>query len=337
LVLTGVAGSKGPALAGAGEAPICTWTATITRDDARLQLSVARVQLGGHSRHSWPIELTQLVGLTRAQVEARHSDVAFELRREAGTLRFTGRFESGRGAGRYDFTASPTFAEALRQAGFPGVDQEELFRLALLDVGQDFIHGFQALYADVSLEDLCRLRIHGAMPEMVHEFHKAGLNPETPDDLARLCIHGVTPERVRAYAALGLRGLGADELIRMSIHGASPGFVRELRALGYDDLGTDAVIRMAIHGASPDFVRDLAKVGYRGIAAEQLIRMRIHGVTPSYIRSMSALGYDHVSSEDLIRMRIHDVTPEFVREVRSLVRKSPPVEELIRHRIHNDI
>jgi hypothetical protein len=288
-----------------------TWTAHPARARAgasepasRLQLELRREGKTGRSNHSFPVSVAELSGLGASQLVGR-ADVRFELRRDAGTLSFEGRFDEGRGAGHFGFSANPEFADALRRLGHTGLDDEGLFSLAMHDVSRNFIAELADLgYAKLSLDELVSLRIHGASPQFIRELKTEG------------------------YA-----GLSVDNLVSMRIHGVSPGLVREVKALGYERLSVDDLVSMRIHGVSPEFMQEIKGLGYSRPSIDQLVSMRIHGVSPAFVRELGELGYTGVPVDDLVSLRIHGVTPEFVRRVNGRVGQTP-VGDLVSMKIH---
>src|SRR5690349_8980286 len=83
------------------------WTAD-TRNTWRDNDGEPRVQfnlrtVAGDSRWGFGVRLRDLVGLPPAAVANMANDVQFTWTREAGTFRFTGSFDSGRGSGTYTF------------------------------------------------------------------------------------------------------------------------------------------------------------------------------------------------------------------------------------------
>ena len=63
----------------------------------------------GDSRWGFGVRLRDLAGLPPAAVANMANDVQFTWTREAGTFRFTGSFDQGRGSGTYTFTQDQTF------------------------------------------------------------------------------------------------------------------------------------------------------------------------------------------------------------------------------------
>ena len=110
----GVAAQTSPAYRG-------EWTAD-TRNTWRGDDGEPRVQFNlrtgaGDSRWGFGVRLRDLAGLPRAAVANMANDVQFTWTREAGTFRFNGSFDQGRGSGTYTFTPDQAFVSNM--AGMP--------------------------------------------------------------------------------------------------------------------------------------------------------------------------------------------------------------------------
>ena len=89
------------------------WTAD-TRSTWRDDDGEPRVQFNlrtgaGDSRWGFGVRLRDLAGLPSAAVANMANNVQFTWTREAGTFRFSGSFDQGRGSGTYTFTQDQTF------------------------------------------------------------------------------------------------------------------------------------------------------------------------------------------------------------------------------------
>jgi hypothetical protein len=265
------------------------WTAERSVWKVRGEGTATIVQLGlrrrGGGRGSWnssfAVPLSELRGLSSPEVEAPSAEVHFELARDAGTVRFEGRFVDGAGAGHFTFTPSAEFAAEMRARGWGSLDAEKLFSLAVHDVSRPFLRELSAL----------------------------GYDRLTLDQAVSLRIHGATPEFVRELRALGYAGLTVDQLVSFRIHGATTPFIRDLAALGYVRPSPDQLVSMRIHGVSPEFIRELKTLGYEALPVDQLVSMRIHGVTPEFVKRVNAKGPAPVTVDRLVNMRIHGREP----------------------------
>jgi Zn-dependent protease with chaperone function len=285
-----------------------TWSAERKGDKVDLEMSMSWG--GGH--HRWSMGETydakDLPGI------AAGSDVHFEMRRDAGTFRFEGKFKGDQGTGFFTFAGNPGYVRDMAALGYK-VTEDRLLEMATHDVSLSFVREIHDLgYRDAALDKLVEFRIHGVSPQFIRELKALGYGNLAADKLVEFRIHGVSPEFVRGMAADGYKNVPADQLVEFRIHGVSPEFVHGLAADGYRDLAADKLVEFRIHGVSPEFIHGLAADGYRGLAADELVQFRIHGVSPGFVKELSDAGYPSVPADQLVQFRIHGVNGEFIKQ-----------------------
>ena len=233
----------------------------------------------------------------------------FELRRDAGVLRFEGEFEDGWGEGTYSFEPNERFLQSLNVAA-DDVDDEELFAMLIHDVRTDWVTGLQSAgVRGMEGEDLLSMRIHGVNPDFVRELGGLGYRDPSPDKLVALRIHGVTPEFIREMRQKVDPTASLNDLVSFRIHGVTPEFVRDVTQLGYDDVDPDDLLSMRIHGVTPSFIRSIFDTGLKPIDLDELVAFRIHGVDADFIKEATAAGV-RLDPEDLVDYRIHERKPK---------------------------
>ncbi|HYO68170.1 MAG TPA: hypothetical protein VEU33_19035 [Archangium sp.] len=199
-----------------------TWTATPRED--KLQMNF-RVQEHGNMGLSIP----------RASFQGLHTedgaDTKFQLAREAGTLRFEGRFAHGEGAGHYTFEPNAAYLEEMGKLGYTNITPDEHFQLAVFDLG----------------------------PARVKALAELGYAKMSHDELLQVAIFQVTPEHIRALKAAGYDKLTLEELVASRIHGVTPKFVQEMREAGYPNVTLEQLVDMRIHGIDGNYVRSLSR------------------------------------------------------------------------------
>lgn len=288
-----------------------------TPDPDRIQFQITLNQGTNHGWNDWgqSIRRADLTNLP-SDLVARQ-DVRFELRREAGTVVFDGRFEDGRGVGTLHFTPDAAFQRMLEQEAGDALSERELFSYALLDVSRAFVDEMRALgFSSMTLSTARTLRIHGVSADYVRELRAEGLNTADIDDVVQMRIHGVTASFAREMRALANgETLDMQDLRQLRIHGVTPSFVKDMREAGLA-MSLEEMRQARIHGLTPAFAREMAELGYGNASFDRLRQFRIHGVTPAYVREMASLGYRNVDASTLVQFRIHGVTPSFVRELR---------------------
>ena len=100
--------------------------------EARWQFNLSTDQ--GDNNWGFGLRPSELQGLPAAAFEGTASDVQFTWTREAGTFRFTGSIDSGRGSGRYQFAPSEALHRGHARTRLSGRSRRRLLRLAVLDV-----------------------------------------------------------------------------------------------------------------------------------------------------------------------------------------------------------
>lgn len=243
-----------------------------------LQLRTA----GWNHEHTWGSthEAGEFSGLDLGLATAEDSPAHFELRRDAGTFTFDGRFHRGEGFGEFRFTPNPEYVQEMKALGYSSLSLDQLFAFAVHDVTRPFVKAMGELgYRNLSADQLIALRIHGATPEFARAMK--GLLPSTPsvDQLVAMRIHGVSLDFANEMKTLLGKDFSVDQYVAFRIHGVSPEFVKEMKGMGYDHISPDQLVAMRIHGVNAAFVKEVREHGYKNPTIDELIEMRIHGVT----------------------------------------------------------
>jgi hypothetical protein len=244
-------------LGGGIEVVTGAWTATGSqwntgRGPATLVQLSLRTGRSSEIRHSFARLVTDLAGLNPAAVLGAPRDVRFVLVRDAGALRFEGRFQAGAGSGRFTFVPSAPYLNAMRALGYPAIDAEDAYRLAALDVSREFVEELVALgHARLPLDILLALRIQGADPAFVRALRAEGYAGLAPEQLLSLRIHGVTPEFIRELSGLGYRSLPPADLVSLRIHGVTPEFARRVNASRVQPTSVSQLVDLRLRGREP--------------------------------------------------------------------------------------
>ncbi|HEV7919505.1 MAG TPA: hypothetical protein VGR02_01815, partial [Thermoanaerobaculia bacterium] len=189
-----------------------TWTAT-PGDDGTMQWQFSRE----HNHHGQSMPLDAFTGLTEAQLSSpTQTPVAFELRRDAGTLTMEGVFRQREGAGHFIFRPNARYYESVRALGVDlgrEDDEEKLFSLAMIDVSPQYIRSMQQAGYRVSLDQYMSMRIFRVTPQIIDELRSLGYRDVAFDDLIASRVHRVTPEYIRQMRAVGYSSLTMDQLV----------------------------------------------------------------------------------------------------------------------------
>ena len=328
--------SLGEGGAAAQTAPIQgTWRADYdnywTRNNSERWISIQLQRDGGHNNNGIGVPEGEVPALADRRASG---PIRVTLKRDAGSIDFTGQAADGRARGDFRFTPSADFVTGMGRLGYANVSGEDVWRFAIHDVSRDYVTNFRSAGYQLETSDLIKSRIHGATPAFAEQVKDQGLGRPDIDDLVKMRIHGVTPDFIKAMRDLGYKDLPIEKLVQLRIHGVSPEFVRNMAALGFRDQTLDDLVKFRIHGVSPDFIKTFSDLGYKNLDADDLVKMRIHGVSAQFVRDLAALGYKDLRVEELVRMRIHGVTPEYIKQMRDAGYANIKVDRLVEFRIH---
>lgn len=258
------------------------WSAD-TRNTWRDDDGEPRVQLNlrsnaGDNRWGFGVKLRDLAGLPASALAGAASNLQFSWTREAGTFRFTGSFDQGRGNGTYTFTPDQAFITNMGAAGYRNLSSDDVVRLAVIDVTVAHVRGLaQAGYANLPIDDVVRTRIHRVTPEFVRDLAGVGYKNIPVDDLVRMAIHGATPASIKALQAAGIRGQSVEDVIKFRIHKVTPAYIKAMKDVGFVTVTEDQLVRMRIHKVDAQFVRDARADGLAIQSPGDAVDLAIYG------------------------------------------------------------
>ncbi|RYZ21949.1 MAG: peptidase M56, BlaR1 [Chitinophagaceae bacterium] len=177
----------------------------------------------------------------------RNGQGNFSLKRDAGTMEFTGRFEGEQGMGRYKFTADPSFADFLKEQGIAPGTEEDRMVLFMVNASRAYVGSLKAEgYTAINRNDLVPLAALNVNAEYIRSLKAAGLT--------RVSLHDLIP----------LRSLGVDKAyiddIRKVYPNVDAGRLITLKAQGIDSKYVEAVRSSKAATAPKRVARD---TGYR--------------------------------------------------------------------------
>lgn len=229
-----------------------TWSVSPSSKSGEVQLEVRYVRTGTFGSEQWDeshdAPLSELHGLSSADLNSNGQPKHFDIAEDAGTFRATGTFASGTGAGTWTFVPSTTFADSLRKRGIDAPNEKQQFQLAM--------SGFKLSTLDSLLN--------------------GGFERPSVGDLVEMGEHGVTDSYIAAMKNVPLSPKRVSDLIRMRDHGVSSEYVQRLNQMGYHPDAGD-LVRLVDHGVSTSFIERMRSHGYTHLSVEDLIRLRDHG------------------------------------------------------------
>ena len=226
----------------ASEAGSGKWAMHRSDEPGMVQFSLQgpRGSHGFNHISDWPT--SSFSGLDLAQ------DTQFTLTRDAGKFEFEGTLRDGAGAGTFQFSADPRYAQEMKALGFRGVEGKQI-HFATHDVSLSFARDMKnANLQDLDTDKLLAFRIHGVSRKFIDELRAAGHDERDSDQLIAFRIHGVTPDFIGELQKLGFAHPQPDQLVNLRIHGVTPEYISQLQLRGVKNLTVDKLVAMKIHG-----------------------------------------------------------------------------------------
>ena len=275
LALGGVPSAQPIATAGSAHNPAvdAPWTASISKSDrSKLHINVIENQ---HGMLGTSVPIAELSGLTQEELQGTGHPVTFTLKREAGTITFTGRFANGTGQGTLHYQGDPAFWAKIQGLGVENdltTKRVNLLALPLLDVRSDYIAALRREGAMAPLSDYVGMRAVGVSPEMVRE--------------------------VRPLIAGGLR---AHDLMAFAALGVTPDYARQMRTV-FESVDASELTSMKALGVTPDYVATMRAAGARIRTAGDAQSFRALGISPAAVRRAIEHGKANPSASDVMEM-----------------------------------
>src|SRR5437667_3922826 len=197
------------------------------------------------------VPVSQLVGLSAADMRGSGVTVHFKIVRSAGTLDCEGWFDDGKGSGHFTYQANSDFAAELAKRGINGPPPTawEQFQMTMADVGLELVDELaRQKYERPTAAELVRVRDHGIDGDYIADMKEMGYAPSDPEELVESRDHGVDPSYIRSLKEAGYERLSLQELRRARDHGVTRGFIQRVKARGYGNPSLDEVIRLRDRG-----------------------------------------------------------------------------------------
>ncbi len=263
----------------------------------------------------------------------------FEMKREAGILKFNGRFENNEGIGTYTFEENTSFRTYLEGQGFSDISEEMMFHLALSDISKKYLSELKSMGFKIDNDDLKHLAHMGPSLDFIKKTNKdlnaMGYSKVSLDDLISLYIHDVNMDYIRELRGMGFKNMTIEDIVQASIHDVTPNYFRSLKGVGLDDLNMEEMIQFAIHDIQAEDIQALKNLGFRDMTTEDIVHANIHDVTPEYLKSFEAVGLSNMSLEEITQFAIHDVEAEDVKALKSLGFRDMTPEDIVHANIHD--
>jgi hypothetical protein len=333
------------------------WFATIKNNT--LDIRFEKDGDGSHSNNSSTFPLSDFKNLPRDQ------EGDFVLSREAGSIRFHGKFNGKMGMGTYKFSPDKAFMDNLRSAGvelddqddalvffmvdvkrsyvtmlknegFSDITKDDLIPLAALKIDEPFIKSIKANgFNDVTLQNLIPLKALGVDAAYLGDISKSGYKNLTVDQLITLKSQGISGDFLRSAkqaqkeAAPNTAQKNQSEVIEKNVHTV----VRETKESKDSDSPDDRpsmenIIAMKVMNVDADFRNGFKNIGFK-VSDDDLIAMKALGVTPDFVKAIQSAGFTKVKTDEVISAKALGLSPDVIKGYMQLGFSNISMEDII--------
>ncbi|HTD98109.1 MAG TPA: M56 family metallopeptidase [Mucilaginibacter sp.] len=337
-----------------------SWFATIKGEKMRMEFK------SDDDDRSWSSNDNYLVSEFSALPKDQKGE--FTLKREAGTMLFTGKFDGDQGYGHYKFTADKEFGDYLTKTGIEDIEDNDRFTFFALNIKREYVsmlkeNGYghvskndlismSALKVDapfikawkengykLSPNDLVSAKALGVNGEYVSEIKKAGYPNIDFNQLISFKAQGITAQYISSLKKAGMQKNGkandefalpsANDLSSYKALNVDSNFISGLKNAGYGDIAFNELTSMKAVGVTPEYAKSFANIGYKNISANELVSFKSLDITPEYVRGFTDIGFKEISANELMSVKSLGITPAYIKSFQDIGYKDISMNELM--------
>ena len=265
------------------------------RDDRSILLQT--VTEDGRHRSGRSVSSREMIGSP--------TGAAFELKREAGTLKFDRTTDAG---GRVTLTMDPAYVATIADATGQSPTAEQKLKLFQSGTGLAYVRALKDAGYQFTLDELLELRNSGVSAEYIVVLKKAGYDFK-PAQMVNLSRNGIGRDFAVSLRESGFL-LNDEQIIKLSHNGIGRDYARDMKAAGCGNI--DDILELSRKGISRTYAQQMGLGGKRSVKA--LVELNRNGVSPSFGESFAKLGYEF-ADDDLIKLGRNGVSPSFAKSI----------------------
>lgn len=335
-----------------------SWFATIKGEKMRMEFR------SDDDNNSWSSNDNYLVSEFSALPKDQKGE--FTLKREAGTMLFTGKFDGNEGYGHYKFTADKEFnaflnnngindiedndqfaffalnikkeyVAMLKANGYNHLEKNELISMAALQVNASFIKGWKDMGYHLSPNDLVSAKALNVDGEFVSEIKKAGYPDIDFNQLISFKAQGIDGKYIaslRKAGKLDAKGGGeiklpsANDISSYKALNVDSTYIAGLKDAGYTDIPFNDLTSLKALNIDPEYIKSLRAVGLNDLHPSDLMSLKSLGITADYVKAFKDAGYKDISANELMSAKSLDITPKYIQGFENLGYKNLTINDL---------
>jgi BlaR1 peptidase M56 len=335
-----------------------SWFATIKGEKVRIEFR------NDEDDHNWSNNDSFL--LSEFSALPKNQKGEFTLKREAGTMLFSGKFDGNQGYGHYKFTADKEFRNYLSKEGISEIEDNDEFAFFSLNVTKEYVAMLKDNgYAHLSKNDLISMSALKVDSQFIKEWKgngykldpnelvsaKAlGINDEYVSEIKKAGYPNITFNQLISFKAQGINGQyisslkkadaknekvngevplpSADDISSYKALNVDSDYVSGLKNAGYSNIAYNELTSMKAVGVTPEYAKSLAAIGYKNVSANELVSLKSLGITAEYVKGFQDVGYKDISANELMSVKSLGITPDYIKGFEDMGYKDISINDL---------
>lgn len=334
-----------------------SWFATIQGEKVRIEFR------GDDDNHDWNSSSDNFKLSELSAVPKESGD--FTITRDAGTMKFSGKFDGNKGYGHYKFIANKEFSDYVGNEGITNMDYQDEFAFFMININKDYVrmlkeNGYghisknemismaalkvdapfikywkQNGYPNITSNELVSAKALGVDGDYISEIHKAGYPNISYNQLISFKAQGVTGAYISGLKKAG-KSTGKGEISLPSAEDISSykalnvdsTYIEGLKNAGYTNIPFSELTSMKALDITPEYVKGFEAIGYKDIPPDELRSFKALGITPEYVKGFQDIGYKDIPANDLQSLKALGITTDYVKGFEVIGYKNISVNEL---------
>lgn len=274
----------------------------------------------------------------------------FEIKRDAGTILFKGKFDDDQGLGHFKLIPDYAYIRSLKRFGIDSVDLHDVLSLVIDNVSAKYLdvlwdNGFKK----VTMQNLHAYGFYKLTPDEIKywghagfsEFEEAGglpiaaimhISPEyamqmrkvfsnlTFNDLIRLKSNKVDLAYIESTARarkIPVASLKPDDIFSTKASKADTAYLSEMSELNVP-LGNSDLYSFTSLKITPEYVKAFRDMGYKNLDARAFMMLKMSHIGPDFLKPFAEMGYTNLNQAQILALNRENVTPDYIKSFSSL-------------------
>jgi hypothetical protein len=308
-----------------------SWFATIKGEKVRIEFR------SDEEDHDWNSSSDNFK-LSELSAVPKDQKGDFTITRDAGTMKFNGRFDGNQGYGHYKFVANKEVSDYVGSEGVTDIDYQDQFAFFIINITKDYVRMLKENgYGHITKNEMISMAALKVDEPFIKYWKQNGYPNITSNELVSAKALGVDGEYINEIHKAGYPKISYNQLISFKAQGITGAYIRGLRKAGKvegkdDESGLPPAEDVSSYKAldvDSAYIQGLKNAGYANVPFNELTSMKALGITPEYVKGFTSIGYKDISANELQSFKSLDITPEFVKSFKDIGYKNIPANDLM--------